>query len=339
MANQNGFFAVDKERFSMATQLGLNEAVSYLVIASGTQKDNTTSSWSINAIEKYTGISRKRAKIAVQNLIDNAVIKIINTSKTKPRYLVKEKRNTKRLESETVVWLPNGIVQSVSDEVPPIELIRQTKDVMVLVMFFDFYDAQNLVDDCGIPRDILEDVYERVLVGEYAQYKLYGFNSKHKSINRCSLTNRHIDKNPLPETRDTQPFWDRLEMLQRMGLIEMVPHLYDSDDSLGEPVHPIDYKIKSLGHYCTRAALEKIYDSEDDSRIDDNCNYHLLIPVPMNQPSAAVVGMYQLKYKAKTMLTGKWFAESSKAQKTVEERFQKLLNDLNGTRVNFDKVA
>jgi hypothetical protein len=50
-------FAIDLTVFRKAHQGGLNQSVCYLVLARGTGKDNSKSSWSINAIERYTGIS------------------------------------------------------------------------------------------------------------------------------------------------------------------------------------------------------------------------------------------------------------------------------------------
>jgi hypothetical protein len=57
----------------------------YLVLARGTGHDQRTTSWSVNAIEKYTGISRPRAQIAITALVKARLVQI--THKTpKPRY-------------------------------------------------------------------------------------------------------------------------------------------------------------------------------------------------------------------------------------------------------------
>ena len=64
------FFAVDKRSWAEACQLGMQAAVAYLVLASGTGRDNLRTSWSTNAIERYTGVGRKRAKTAIDKLIN-----------------------------------------------------------------------------------------------------------------------------------------------------------------------------------------------------------------------------------------------------------------------------
>ena len=55
---RGGFFQIDRRTWARVCDLGMNPAAAYLVQASGTGGDNRTTSWSTNAIEKYTGISR-----------------------------------------------------------------------------------------------------------------------------------------------------------------------------------------------------------------------------------------------------------------------------------------
>jgi hypothetical protein len=68
-----GFFCVDRGAFRCAAAGGLNSAIAHLVMARGTGRDNRTTQWSANAIEKYTGISRPNAKKAVKDLLDRGI--------------------------------------------------------------------------------------------------------------------------------------------------------------------------------------------------------------------------------------------------------------------------
>jgi hypothetical protein len=52
----------------------MNPAVAYIVLASGTGKDQAQTFWGIHAIEKYTSISRLRARRAVDLLIEKALV-------------------------------------------------------------------------------------------------------------------------------------------------------------------------------------------------------------------------------------------------------------------------
>jgi hypothetical protein len=67
------FFAVDHRSFSRASRLGLNPAVAYLTIARGAGT-RPTSCWSVDAIERHTGMSRSKAKRAIQDLVDEGLL-------------------------------------------------------------------------------------------------------------------------------------------------------------------------------------------------------------------------------------------------------------------------
>ncbi len=86
--SNNGFFAVDIRRIEQAARIGLNPSVSYLILAAGTGADQSTTSWSVNAIEKYTGISRGRSQKGIKDLIAGRLVDQIEAG-SKPRYKIK----------------------------------------------------------------------------------------------------------------------------------------------------------------------------------------------------------------------------------------------------------
>jgi hypothetical protein len=81
---KNGFFAVDTRCFAEAST-NLNDGVCYLVIAAGTGGDQATTSWSINAVEKRTGISRGRIGEAMERLIRKSLVSRV-AGGSHPRY-------------------------------------------------------------------------------------------------------------------------------------------------------------------------------------------------------------------------------------------------------------
>lgn len=88
MTAPGAFFAVDRRAWGRVCDLGsLNAAVAYLVLASGTQADHRTTSWSVHAVEDYTGIPRHLAKTAIEKLI-GAGMMAKTQGGTKPRYLL-----------------------------------------------------------------------------------------------------------------------------------------------------------------------------------------------------------------------------------------------------------
>ena len=67
------FFVVDRRVFAAACALGLNPAVAYLTICRGAGS-RPRSHWSVDSIERYTGISRPKAKLAVNTLIEKGLL-------------------------------------------------------------------------------------------------------------------------------------------------------------------------------------------------------------------------------------------------------------------------
>src|SRR4051812_15602074 len=67
---RGGFFVISPDTWAAGCDLGLNEAVAYLVLAQGTAGNNKTTSWSAESLHKYTGIAWVRGKAAIERLIE-----------------------------------------------------------------------------------------------------------------------------------------------------------------------------------------------------------------------------------------------------------------------------
>jgi len=192
--NHGNFFAVDHRCWAKACAAGMNAASAYLVHARGTGRDQRITSWSVQALETYTGISRSRAQAAIKALQSAGVTNLVKGS-TRPQYEIlswssvvgrDDKLTTAQagtLEKVTAgkqpegkslqsadslvrqgileiggnsqlclpeskwIWLPNEFVTGAAGEAPPLELLRQTQDVMGLRLAVDLYREQNLWRD------------------------------------------------------------------------------------------------------------------------------------------------------------------------------------------------
>jgi hypothetical protein len=82
---QGDFFAVDRRAWARACGLGLNPAVAYLVLARGTGADNRATTWSVQAVEKYTSVSRGRAHEALKALRRAGLVQVLREG-TRPKY-------------------------------------------------------------------------------------------------------------------------------------------------------------------------------------------------------------------------------------------------------------
>ena len=144
---KQGFFAVDHRCWAEVCNVSMNAAVAYLVLARGSGPDNVQTTWSVQAIEKYTRISRPRANKAIAQLKETGLI-VQTRDGTKPKYEIQpwapKKGNRATKTDPEWIWLPNRLVDGVANETPPIERVRQIQDVMALRLFIDLYYIQNL---------------------------------------------------------------------------------------------------------------------------------------------------------------------------------------------------
>jgi hypothetical protein len=83
--SRGDFFAIDRRAWHAACDLGLNAAVCYLLMARGTGPDNRTTRWSVHAVEGWSGISRPKARVAMDDLIANGLVENLNDSRTRPK--------------------------------------------------------------------------------------------------------------------------------------------------------------------------------------------------------------------------------------------------------------
>lgn len=142
-----GIFIVGKAEFIAACGIGMNAAVALLIMARGSQGNNRTTSWSCKAISERAGITRARAKKAVEQLIQHGLAQKTRGG-TNPQYHLELSD-----DPDSYIYLPNSIVDGVGAEVPPVERIRQTMDVNNLFTFALLYYLQDIDNEHGLPLE------------------------------------------------------------------------------------------------------------------------------------------------------------------------------------------
>jgi hypothetical protein len=368
---KTGFFAVDRRIWAKLCVPGMmNEAVAYIVQARGTGRDNRTTTWSVESVERYTGISRHRAAAAVKNL-QQEFTRLLRGG-TKPKYelvpfnalpgadprpalsyhekmaldrvqrgltLSRNYRDQAKraadkgwlLEREGEfaiapapemkpdwIWLPNELVTGASSEIPPLELVRQTQDPMILRLLIEMYRAQNLCEDGGVSRQFMWKTYNRVKVGEHAQFTVWGFHGGCEWVNwengltlphrREKLTDQEIaaGKNPAID------FFRRTAHLSELGISEWAPHLVESAEETGEIIHPLrmggsDNIEDLLGRAAHEAGKALITEGQYDWAVKNGI--HQLVPVPRHIANVQMIGIARLRYRPHTRMTTAWWAD------------------------------
>lgn len=321
---RGGFFAVEHALWRSVCDLGNNAAIAYLVLARGTGGDNRTTSWSVHAIEKYTRISRPLAKAAIGALVAAGHVDVIKAG-SRPRYYLKPGG----AGESSWVWLPNVLVDGVTDADPPLERVRQTRNKLALRLLVDMYAVQQLADHGGLPwRETggLNTGFLRTRVAEWGNLVIWGFqrDQSHASL---SLPFRAAYNR---EGRDSE-FWGALDLLVVLGLVELVPHLVDSDDDEAEILHAIPdvYGEDIEQEVAVRARLAaEAMTPEWAEKKHDISSMHILVPVSRLVANVQVVAIARMRYRAKTSQTAQWaarFADLAAWEAKYEEMRRRAL--------------
>jgi hypothetical protein len=113
-------------------------AIAYLFMAAGTGLDHSLTSWSVNSIEKYVGLSRGRAGKAIELLRKQGLLKKcgkplhIGSNILQRRRLVLPARTKRHL-----AWLPTQLVTGAGNEQTPLDIVREMNDVLALRLLVD----------------------------------------------------------------------------------------------------------------------------------------------------------------------------------------------------------
>jgi hypothetical protein len=332
---RGNFFAIDRRAWHYVCGLGgINPAVAYLVQAWGTGRDNRTTSYSTNAIEKYTPIARSRAKAAVARLVDAGATRITKAG-SRPRYYITPAHEiagcrARRHPEPQWIWLPNELVTSTGavGEIPPVALVHNSGDPMLLRMLVDLYDAQNLVDDAGVSfRKEVWQRYSRVEIGRYAEFIIYGFLFTDEwcktegSVGACHLRDLTRKEQAAGE-KAGRDFWRRLTRLVALGLVEWVPHLVTNASDEAEIIHPYTDELGKLAHDAAMNALTAA------QRLRATTQGHRLAPVRDRHTDAQMVGILRMRYRTKSSLTAAWIAMDQERREAYVVIYEELLNRL-----------
>lgn len=312
------FFAVERGTWEhICDGLTFNSAIAFLVLASGSGADNITTSWSAKSVHTYTGMSRERATLAIQELQRHGFLECVKPG-TKPQYKIKSPKIPKQKTALKLerIWLPNALVTGARNELPPLARLRATQDISLLRLFIDLYRAHNLLDEGGISRTVLYKDHERIEIGRRGQYVIYGFNAHGPTACMGSeVLKRHYgggDKKIMAE------FWERLTTLETYGLIKWVTYLCETDVAGGgELIHPCTYdpddesptlekQIGGAAHEAAEAIVHAMVEDGHGGADYRTQGVFQLVPVPQQYRQATLIDIALLTYRPRTSKTSVW---------------------------------
>lgn len=297
MSNGN-FFAIGAAEFDAACELGMNPAVTLLVMARGTGTDNATTKWSALSVFKYTGMARRRAQDAIDKLIGAGLVESLPVKSSKfPRYKLH-----KPADDADLLWLPNELIDGAGNEIGPITKLRESGELMLLQKFVQLYGLQDLDNDGGLPRTVAWSHFERETICPIGHFVLYGFSGENTLAKSVGLFAEYNGKTD--DENNTGP-WIILTPLFRLGLIEKVYYMAESTDPEAELIYPV-------GPYGTDEAMDELLawleETGGKGFAAEAMSHDKLGLALKHIKKAAVVGLYRLRYRPKTGKTSRWYA-------------------------------
>jgi hypothetical protein len=204
------------------------------------------------------------------------------------------------------IWVPNAVVTGADREVPPLERLRQTQDVLALRLFVELYLAQDLKEDGGIGRQYLERAYDREKVASCAEYVVWGFKRRADFTTSNPITGLEFSR--VDEVSD---YLERMKVLEDLRLIELAPHLVEGLSADAELLHPYGTGDSTsiedrLGRAARSAAFAMISGVQAKQAKQ---NQLLLAPVLRHFGNVQLVGIARLRYRPHTRRTQGWRAE------------------------------
>lgn len=323
------FFAIDRRIWSKVCNRGMNSAAAYLVMACGTGRDNRTTSWSAQALYRYAGITWERGKATIEGLIHDGFVRYAaGYTLRKPRYeLLSPDGSDEGDDTEPLIWLPNSIVMGTGKgETPPVHRLRSAQDILAMRLFAEMYHAQNLRDDGGISPRIIRASYERDYVGEQGAYTVWGFKFAQRQVFWKGFLAAYEAS---PNVAGQHPVWASIGLLEKMGLLSFIPHIFENDSPEAEIHHPcgvgaqgedpIETEIGEVAETAARAMCpEWLIENAENEGFDYFC------PVSRTMPNIEMIGVARLRYRPHTSRTAAWYAQLQQFGTTWIERYQDL---------------
>lgn len=298
------FFAIGLPQLKAACQLGMNPAIAFLVMARGTQGDNSTTAWSGHSVYNRTGISRRRAKAAVERLIEHGLAEAVRRD-PKPIYKLQKPDSDQEL-----IWLPNTLIEGAGEEIPPVVKLREYGNLKLLEKFVSLYHEHDLDGDGGLPRTLARTEFSRTRIDDIGPFTLYGFQRRSPTANSIRLFSEfksHVDQS------GNQGAWAILAPLEELGLLNEAIYMAESRDYESELIYPAtDATEEAIEHLWGWIHVQELHGC---IRQHEAFDYFGIAPTHIR--NACLVGCYRLHYRPHTSKTSRWWAIDKEKEETM----------------------
>jgi len=317
-----GFFAIGRDSFIAASNLGINEAAAFVVLARGSGRDNVTTKWSADAISGRIGVRWTTAKNALNHLVESEVVTVVRGS-TRPAYLLARYGD--------LIWLPNSVIDGDGPNAAPVTLLRQTQDQLLLRLFVELYWQQNLREDGGVSRNLTSMPYSREKMAQRGRWTAWRFFDR---AIRAAPSHPVVRAHFQPEVPDAEraagkhewsDYFRRFSALVSLGLMDWVPYLFEGPQ--GEPIHPHSWMSDvgseaELHEGCEAAALSIMPESQIARFKAEGGE---LAAVASHIAEVQLIAIGRLSHRPATRLTSAWGAEAEDKARQYIGQYQQII--------------
>lgn len=308
MASKGDFFTIDKSVFMTACGLSLNAGIAYVIMACGSQRNNRTTAWSVQAVSKYADITRMRADRAIKELEDAEFIRKIKAG-SNPLYSLAQSPDQ---TEEDKIYLPKSIVTGVGEEEPPIQRLRQMRDTTYLMVFCLLYYIQDLENYGGMPPEMLETnntSVEMLFTGTVIDIQWLersSFKLRWGWYGSSIFSYYGIDFNDFSEV-----FFD----LRREGLLEVCGYVFESSD------YDSEYLCQSRSYSSVEALDKQFRVKMKNMKKWPEHGFFMLSPKRIKAP--VIKSVCRMTYRPHTGKTSRWLAVNLRRDNQIEEQLNR----------------
>lgn len=308
----------------------LNFVSAYLVLLVGSGADHRLTKWSAKACEDHIGMGKPRAKVAIEELIAAGLVeRSSEATKLRPQYVLPHTPE----EDEEPIFLPNQLITGLAGETPMVRRVRETGDALLLRMLIDLYGLIQLDATFGVPLSAFYK-YSKVPprkvteVGANAVWALANEWVTEGCGDWAVVHRINADSNG----ESWRPFWDRVELLQKIGALVFEPWVFDGEGQDAEPMFPINPSVLYTPNYLPddEAKLTSLAMETASllligrSYLLDRYDGRLLVPVPLHHRAPALQGVAKLRVEADTPGRRMAFAQRKKRIKQYTQGLERL---------------
>jgi hypothetical protein len=135
-------------------------------------------------------------------------------------------------------------------------------------------------------------------------------------------------------------FWERWDLLRKLGLVEYVGHLIESDTDTAEIIHPYataggELIERELAQIAYHAGLSMVTENQIEWATRELGGAPWLVPVASHFKDVQLVGIPRLKYRPHTKLTAAWYANTLTFCADYTARYQAMLSQQHDNKTSY----